>query len=1167
MATQLENPTQRAKPANTAARIDGYVSNQLKKTSRQVRVSDIATGSLSIVAFVLAFFLAIVIIDAWIWPLTFFARVASLCFLVMGIAAIAWFKLLPHFFKKINPQFAAKMIEETKPDFKNSLLNYLSLKKSPNKKKVHRAILNEVSRKAATDLSTVSPDAAVDKSLLIRTGFILVALVAVLIGYSIFSPKSPLPTFLRVMSPGSKIAHPAAVSISVLTPRDADVFFGDKPEVTAKVYGVSEQDVVHLVYSSVDSQIVDAHVTMKYTGENNTYAATLATGPSGIQQSLTYHVEAGDGASPEYSISVRPNPSITINSVRITPPKYTGLPERIIDGQGEIQAVEGASVEITATANLPIELAYIVPLIAKNQSSENTQFRELRTIQMKSEHQQATGRMTVGLNSNRDRALFSHYKINFLSKDNFKNERPNIYPIRVIADLAPEIEFVSPAAREVTTPVNQPLPIEIWASDLDYELSSIDMFVDHDGHQALEKNLFDSRRDKSSLDRVQARTSITPAELGLKEGDRAILYAVAADNRISSSSDLPDPNKTRSGNYTLIITAPVESQQKNDEPQNVESKDEKSEQDSEQNSEAGSDDSQSENQNDSDQSSGEQSNQQEGDSGEDNSSGSQDGAGNENGDTDQESETSQDGGENSGRSEENPESQADSDSESANSDDENNDPSKSGNASEQTEAADPQSSSQSKDGNEGEMTGSDDQQSSDGTTSAAGNENKDSNERGRQGNQDSANSDGQSGGDEFRDDSLTDGDQQQPLDKDAHPGEQIERLKEYFENKQKQENKNNPSGEQGSQENQENRRPGDADNNNSDNQKPTDPPDNPDQASSQDSAADGSRAEDAGKRENDPSQNSDARGGDDQRKPEEAADGNPEKPAKGGQESENGTPDQNNSGEGSESKTENGEQSGSSSDQQDSNPSRNSENSQGSDDSQSSSQQEGMEPNQDGQENSQSPSDNGQPSTQQDPDQNTGQASESSSQQPESNSTSNEQSQGDSTDATQNPGNKTQRQNESSVSEKGHRGGASGNTTSPNQDDPESNTPKKEKPNLDYAKKVTDLVLNQLEDQKYDPDQELLDQMNWTQQDLDEALRQWKQMKSNAESGNPAAQQKYTDWLESLGISPNTKSRTANVKKDKDFKLNESGAVDTVPREYLEEFNSFLRRRNRSKRQ
>ncbi len=1193
MATQLEKPKQRTQTANSS-RIDGYVKNQLKKTTQQVRVSDIATGSLTLAVFLTGFFLTVAIVDAWIWPLTITARIAALVILIVGTASIAWFQLLPYFFKKINPHFAAKMIEEAKPEFKNSLLNYLSLKKNPAENKVHRAVLGEVSKKAATDLSTITPEAAVDKSSLIRVGFILVALVAAMIAYSIFSPKNPLPTFMRVLSPASKISKPAAVSIEVLTPKDADVFFGDKPEITAKISGVTDKDEVRIVYSSVDSQIVDAVVTMNST-DSSTFSRILENGPSGIQQSLTYHVEAGDGVSPKYKINVRPNPSITIQSIHITPPKYTGLPEQIIEGQGEIQAVEGSQVEVSVLANLPIELAYIVPLIAKHTSADNNQYRELRTIQMKSEDQQAVGRMKVALNSNRDRALFTHYKVNFLSKDDFKNERPNIYPVRVIADLAPEIEIVSPATKEVTVPVNQALPVEIWASDLDYELSSIDMIVDHDGRQILEQNLFSSRQDKRAGERAQVRSSLTPSDIGLRAGDKAILYATAADNRVSTASDLPDPNVTRTENYTLIITEAVESpEQKQPEQNDRENTDDQTDEQSgdpqgQKSSQEGDQSETSDEQNSTDDSQDDQRSGDTGDSGEPSDSGSDPQSGEE-GDSGDQSESSQSGDQNQ-TSDGNSDSEKQSESSGERNDESN---SENGDASGNSDqASDPNSDPQSRDGSEGDLTDAQDQGSPDGNAdSSGGSEQGGTNQRGRQGSDNNQNLDGEAGGDEFRDDSLEDG-EQQPLDQDAHDGEKFERLKEYFEN-QKNQNRNpgdnnqndNPFGDPESQ-NQPNgdQEPAVNPDNDPNNQRPTQAPENPQETPQSDSQTEGASAGDAGDQQNQPSENSNARGGDQPRD----QDSNPqESPEGGGENSQDPNQDQNSpssengqSGSGAEQQNQNPNSEQNSNPQEsnsksDSQPSGESEKSnsqqQPSGDSQEgSSQQESSQSNSPGSESQESESGKqpGQPSEGTPSNQNdSGNTDQSGSEPSDSESASQSQPSNASSsgDDAQNAGSQTNESSDSEVSEKARRGGTSGDTTTPGSDPPDSGTPNQEKANLEYAKKVTDLVLDQLEDQKYDPDQELLDQMNWNQQDLDKFLKEWQKMKANAEAGNPKAKQDYSQRLESLGITPKTRSRKANVKKDKEFRLNENGAVDQVPREYLEKFNSFLKRRNRSKR-
>ena len=123
-----------------------------------------------------------------------------------------------------------------------------------------------------------------------------------------------------------------------------------------------------------------------------------------------------------------------------------------------------------------------------------------------------------------------------------------------------------------------------------------------------------------------------------------------------------------------------------------------------------------------------------------------------------------------------------------------------------------------------------------------------------------------------------------------------------------------------------------------------------------------------------------------------------------------------------------------------------------------------------------------------------------------------------------------------------------------------------DKANVDHAKKVTDLILKKLEEQKIEPDQELLEQMNWTQQDLENFLSQWKKMKDNADTGDIAAKQSYEDALRSLGLQRGIQRRNSDSRLDKQFQLTEDGAVDQIPSEYVDQFNSYLKRRNRSRR-
>ena len=97
--------------------------------------------------------------------------------------------------------------------------------------------------------------------------------------------------------------------------------------------------------------------------------------------------------------------------------------------------------------------------------------------------------------------------------------------------------------------------------------------------------------------------------------------------------------------------------------------------------------------------------------------------------------------------------------------------------------------------------------------------------------------------------------------------------------------------------------------------------------------------------------------------------------------------------------------------------------------------------------------------------------------------------------------------------------------------------------NLEYAKKATDMVLDKLEEQAENPDSKLLEQMNWTKDDLQNFMQRWKEMKLKAESGNAADKKRYETALQSLGLLPQGQSsRKVDGTRD-----NMHGLLETAP--------------------
>lgn len=452
MASEMNSPTSPAMTASArqAAKVKGYVNQQLEKTRKQVKTIDFISGALVLVAFTIGFLLFAAMVDAWIWPLTPLGRWAFLLIWLGSCLGYTVISIVPLLMKRINPDYAAKMIEEAKPSFSNSLMNYVSLRKRPEG--IRPAVLDAVSRQAATDLASVPGDAAVDQSKMIRIGFVLVGLTLLAVSYKILSPKDPLSTVARIFAPASDIAKPAVVTIEEVLPGDVEIFFGESLEVVARISGRHQPEDVKLVYSTIDGQMVDQSLSMVPADDPRTYKGTIVMPGGGVQASLQYRVVAKDGVSRDYVVTVRPNPTIAIESLLFDPPDYTGLASRTLMGVGDIDAIEGTLVTINAVANLPIKSAEVELLNEVVNLPEDAELAyDKRFVPavgskyiMEVDGKNATQSILVKLDANREKPFATHYRLKFTSTDGNRNSRPNVYPIRVTPDLAPMSKLKTP---------------------------------------------------------------------------------------------------------------------------------------------------------------------------------------------------------------------------------------------------------------------------------------------------------------------------------------------------------------------------------------------------------------------------------------------------------------------------------------------------------------------------------------------------------------------------------------------------------------------------------------------------------------------------------------------------------------------------------------------------
>ncbi len=221
-------------------------------------------------------------------------------------------------------------------------------------------MFDAIESRAATNLSKVEVDAAVDRTQLVRLAYALLVVVLVCVIYTLLSPKVLWTTVSRVAMPWAEIEPPTRTVISESRSRTCPgVSAGQQVTVEARVDGLPTDERVMLYYTTADRQVVDKPIEMVVPPDSSKYRALLPSSDSSLQQTLFYRIEAGDATTRQFRVEVVAAPTIVVRSVTYKYPEYTGLITQRIERQGDIKAIEGTEITLDALANQDIQTAHV----------------------------------------------------------------------------------------------------------------------------------------------------------------------------------------------------------------------------------------------------------------------------------------------------------------------------------------------------------------------------------------------------------------------------------------------------------------------------------------------------------------------------------------------------------------------------------------------------------------------------------------------------------------------------------------------------------------------------------------------------------------------------------------------------------------------------------------
>lgn len=533
----------------TAEAAQQQIATHVRQAAKFIRALDIMVLMSGWLVLILATWLVGSVIDHWLVALPIVAR-WSIWLAVVALST--WFaatRLTPLLVRRINPTYAAQRIEQIVPEFKNGLIAWFELQSMPDHG-VPKGVMAALSYRAMRFIGGYDPSSTIDSGPLIKRAGLIVLLVIGLAVYGALSHKSILESGMRLAMPWLNTAAPTRVQILEVSPGATELTYGIPLDVTADLRGLRNNEPVMVCYNTLDGQFSNIRTPLTASIEGFQFKGAVKTGTNGVEHDMEYWIEAGDAVSRKYRVTLSPLPSLAVDRVRVEFPKYTRLQPREFSPTVDIEAVEGSKMEVWGSSNQQLSRARLVTNAQLNEAGQIYQAGEY--LEMTVDGQTVQGSCW----------LFPSKQSFCLSGANVRGDS-NIYPVsrplKVSADLPPEIELVGPEDRVVKVAPTSRLTLEIRASDPDYGLTKVVLDLRQNQIPSTTRVLLEGADE--GKDPTLARVFPVPfnlAALKASPGDRIEITATAFDNRHDPNSKALSPNQTKSIPLILEVVAPAE---------------------------------------------------------------------------------------------------------------------------------------------------------------------------------------------------------------------------------------------------------------------------------------------------------------------------------------------------------------------------------------------------------------------------------------------------------------------------------------------------------------------------------------------------------------------------------------------------------------------------------
>ncbi len=454
-----------------------------------------------------------------------------------------WFlmhRLRKHWSEIPGPAGLAVLAERGSEDNQDLLVSAVQLAQDPTfLERGDLTILERCEGRAShLSLNPVLDPAPVRKWM--QGGFLsVVALVALYMGTS-----TTADIFVARMF-GADVPWPQRTHLDIEIPGRADRMFVERTGDNIHVRVARGSDVPILVRArgEVPDRVFlvfdHGHQSMLESGGSQLFRSQLRS----VQQDLVFHATGGDDSDhlPEVTIEVLDPPDITNLAFRITPPAYTGLPERLAFGT-DVEVLAQSQIQVHLLPD-PLGVSGKVHILPSG---------DVLDLKPTAFPEPAEGEAQQGLAFSWTAEDSLRFRLELKSPNGLLNPDPGLYAIQVRDDARPVLSVLAPARVDMEVVSGGFLPLRVRAQD-DFGLNPASYTLVPNGQDPVaadSRTMPWSTIDTDSLNTGEAGLGhllvavddLSPMEgVGVDEGQVFVLQFSVEDNRD------PKPQISRSG--------------------------------------------------------------------------------------------------------------------------------------------------------------------------------------------------------------------------------------------------------------------------------------------------------------------------------------------------------------------------------------------------------------------------------------------------------------------------------------------------------------------------------------------------------------------------------------------------------------------------------------------